>query len=78
MTYEQTRLETYNTIRNLLDGFATQNQLPASMLEDVLNKYLLTLKDKVVQEFINAAVQETMMQQQMAQQQESTEEEDGN
>ena len=43
-----------------------QNQVSASTMEDALNKCLVSIKDQVLQEFINAAVQES---EQIAQQQ---------
>lgn len=61
MTYEQKRLEVYSSIDQYLGSFMTQNQVPASMMEDALNKCMLNLKDRVVQEFIEAAVQESTM-----------------
>ena len=61
MTNEQKRLEVYNAIDQYLGSFMVQNQVPASMMEDALNKCMLNLKDRVVQEFIEAAVQESTM-----------------
>lgn len=66
MTNEQKRIEVYNALNQLLGGFMVQNQVSASMMEDALNKCLLSIKDQVFQEFINAAVQES---EQIAQQQ---------
>lgn len=65
MTNEQKRLEVYNAIDQYLGSFMVQNQVPASMMEDALNKCMLNLKDRVVQEFIEAAVQENAMLAQM-------------
>lgn len=65
MTNEQKRLEVYNAIDQYLGSFMVQNQVPASMMEDALNKCMLNLKDRVVQEFIEAAVQESAMLTQM-------------
>lgn len=65
MTNEQKRLEVYNAIDQYLGSFMVQNQVPASMMEDALNKCMLNLKDRVVQEFIEAAVQESAMLAQM-------------
>lgn len=59
MTNEQKRIEVYNALNQLLGGFMVQNQVSASMMEDALNKCLVTIKDQVFQEFINAAVQES-------------------
>ena len=66
MTNEQKRIEVYNALNQLLGGFMVQNQVSASMMEDALNKCLVSIKDQVLQEFINAAVQES---EQAAQQQ---------
>ena len=65
MTNEQKRLEVYNAIDQYLGSFMIQNQVSASMMEDALNKCMLNLKDRVVQEFIEAAVQESAMLTQM-------------
>lgn len=65
MTNEQKRLEVYSAIDQYLGSFMVQNQVPASMMEDALNKCMLNLKDRVVQEFIAAAVQESEMLAQM-------------
>lgn len=65
MTNEQKRLEVYNAIDQYLGSFMVQNQVPASMMEDALTKCMLNLKDRVVQEFIEAAVQESAMLAQM-------------
>ena len=65
MTIEQQRLEVYSAIDQYLGSFMVQNQVPASMMEDALNKCMLNLKDRVVQEFIAAAVQESEMLAQM-------------
>ena len=65
MTNEQKRLEVYSAIDQYLGSFMVQNQVPASMMEDALNKCMLNLKDRVVQEFIAAAVQESEMLTQM-------------
>lgn len=66
MTNEQKRIEVYNALNQLLGGFMVQNQVSASTMEDALNKCLVSIKDQVLQEFINAAVQES---EQIAQQQ---------
>jgi len=65
MTNEQKRIEVYSAIDQYLGSFMVQNQVPASMMEDALNKCMLNLKDRVVQEFIEAAVQESAMLTQM-------------
>lgn len=66
MTNEQKRIEVYNALNQLLGGFMVQNQVSASMMEDALSRCLLSIKDQIFQEFINAAVQES---EQIAQQQ---------
>lgn len=65
MTNEQKRLEVYNAIDQYLGSFMIQNQVSASMMEDALNKCMLNLKDRVAQEFIEAALQESAMLTQM-------------
>lgn len=65
MTNEQKRIEVYSAIDQYLGSFMAQNQVSASMMEDALNKCMLNLKDRVVQEFIEAAVQESAMLTQM-------------
>lgn len=57
MTQEQFRLELQNAVQQCLDGIQVQNQVTSAAMEDAINKYLLTLKDKVLQEFITAASQ---------------------
>ena len=52
MTQEQFRLELQNAIQQCLDGIQMQNQVTSAAMEDAINKYLVTLKDKVLQEFI--------------------------
>lgn len=59
MINEQKRIEVYNALNQLLGGFMMQNQVSASMMEDALSRCLLSIKDQVFQEFINAAVQES-------------------
>lgn len=62
MTYEQKRLETYALLDQILGNFMNQNQVSAAMMEDALNKCLLSLKDRVTQEFISAVIQDTNSQ----------------
>lgn len=57
MTQEQFRLELQNTVKTCLDGIQIQNQVTSAAMEDAINKYLVDLKDKVLQEFIAAASQ---------------------
>ena len=48
MTQEQYRLELQNTVRNYLEGIRVQNNVTAAAMEDAINKYLVELKDKIV------------------------------
>lgn len=57
MTQEQFRLELQNAVKNCLDGIQIQNQVTSAAMEDAINKYLVDLKDRVLQEFIAAASQ---------------------
>ena len=57
MTQEQFRLELQNAVKQCLDGIQIQNQVTSAAMEDAINKYLVTLKDKVLQEFIAAVSQ---------------------
>lgn len=57
MTEQQFRLEVQSGVKQILDGFMTTNNITPSMMEDAINKYLVSLKDKVLQEFIAAASQ---------------------
>ena len=59
MTHEQQRLETQSAVVSWTNWFMAQNQIPASLMEDALNKAILSLKDQVVQEFIQAVTAET-------------------
>lgn len=71
MTQEQFRLELQNAIQQCLDGIQMQNQVTSAAMEDAINKYLVTLKDKVLQEFIAAASQSSMVEEQLAEEEES-------
>lgn len=71
MTQEQFRLELQNAVKQCLDGIQTQNQVSSAAMEDAINKYLLTLKDKVLQEFIAAASQPPVVEEQLAEEEES-------
>lgn len=62
MTQEQFRLELQNAVKQCLDGIQMQNQVTSAAMEDAINKYLVTLKDKVLQEFIAAASQPTAVE----------------
>ena len=63
MTQEQFRLELQNAVKQCLDGIQTQNQVTSAAMEDAINKYLVDLKDKVLQEFIAAASQPPIQEQ---------------
>lgn len=63
MTAEQFRLETQRGITQILNNFMSANQIPAAYMEDAINKYLVGLKDQVMQEFIMAASQQTIQEQ---------------
>ena len=52
MTHEQQRLETQSAVVSWTNWFMAQNQIPASLMEDALNKAIL-------QEFIQAVTAET-------------------
>ena len=71
MTQEQFRLELQNAIKQCLDGIQMQNHVSSAAMEDAINKYLLTLKDKVLQEFIAAASQPSVVEEQLAEEEES-------
>lgn len=72
MTEQQFRLEVQNGIKQMLDGFMAANSITPSVMEDAINKYLVGLKDKVLQEFIAAASQPPI-QEQVEQEEESGE-----
>ena len=63
MTQEQQRIEVYSSLMQILDSFMVQYQVPASMMEDALNKILVSIKDQVVSEFINAVIQDNIQAQ---------------
>ena len=71
MTQEQFRLELQNAIQQCLDGIQMQNQVTSAAMEDAINKYLVTLKDKVLQEFIVAASQPLVAEEQLTKEEES-------
>lgn len=71
MTQEQFRLELQNAVKQCLDGIQMQNQVSSAAMEDAINKYLVTLKDKVLQEFIAAASQPSMAEEQLTKEEES-------
>lgn len=57
MTQEQFRLAVQNDVKNWLIGYKNTNGVPASFMEDAINKVLVSLKDEVLQEFITAVSQ---------------------
>ena len=57
MTQEQFRIEIQTSVENWLNGFMQQNNIPAAMMEDAINKALVGIKEKVLHEFIMAASQ---------------------
>lgn len=57
MTQEQFRLAIQNDVKNWLIGYKETNGVPASFMEDAINKVLVSLKDEVLQEFIAAVSQ---------------------
>jgi len=63
MTQEQQRIEVYSSLMQILDSFMVQYQVPASMMEDALNKILVRIKDQVVSEFISAVIQDNIQAQ---------------
>nr|DAU35927.1 MAG TPA: hypothetical protein [Caudoviricetes sp.] len=72
MTHEQQRLETQSAVVSWTNWFMTQNQIPASLMEDALNKAILSLKDQVVQEFIQAVTAETAVNEQEPKEEEAS------
>lgn len=71
MTQEQFRLELQNAVQQCLDGIQMQNQVTSAAMEDAINKYLITLKDKVLQEFIAAASQPPAAEERLTKEEES-------
>ena len=71
MTQEQFRLELQNAVKQCLDGIQMQNRVSSAAMEDAINKYLLILKDRVLQEFIAAASQPPAVEEQSAEEEES-------
>ena len=58
MTEQQFRLETQNGVEDILNRFMLQNQIPASYMEDAINKYLVSLQKQILREFLIAAYQD--------------------
>ena len=72
MTHEQQRLETQSAVVSWTNWFMAQNQIPASLMEDALNKAILSLKDQVIQEFIQAVTAETAANEQELKEEEAS------
>ena len=72
MTHEQQRLVTQSAVVSWTNWFMAQNQIPASLMEDALNKAILSLKDQVVQEFIQAVTAETAANEQKPKEEEAS------
>lgn len=58
MVKEQFRLEVNKSISTLIYNFMQQNNIPASYIEDALNKVLVSIKDQVLEEFIQAVLRD--------------------
>jgi len=54
MVEQQLRLEVQKMVKRVLSSIRQQNQVPAYMMEDAINSYLIELKDDTFQEFITA------------------------
>lgn len=54
MVEQQLRLEVQKMVKRVLSSIKQQNQVPAYMMEDAINSYLVELKDDIFQEFITA------------------------
>lgn len=58
MTQEQFRLDVQNAVKNYVQQFMRQNQIPAAMMEDAMNAALLEVKAMVFSELLLANQQE--------------------
>ena len=58
MTQEQFRLDVQNAVKNYVQQFMQQNQVPAAMMEDAMNAALLDVKAMVFSELLLANQQE--------------------
>lgn len=58
MVKEQFRLEVNKSISTLIYNFMQKNNIPASYIEDALNKVLVSIKDQVLEEFIQAVLKD--------------------
>jgi hypothetical protein len=59
MVEQQLRLEIQSMVQRVLDSIKQQNQISPSVMEDAINKYLVGLKEEVLQEFIAAITVQT-------------------
>lgn len=73
MTQEQFRLELQNVVEQYLEGIRTQNGATAAAMEDAINKYLIKIKDMVIQELLVAASQPISEQPELKEEEESGE-----
>lgn len=73
MTQEQFRLELQNAVEQYLEGIRTQNGATAAAMEDAINRYLVKLKDTVLQELLIAASQPIQEQSELKEEEESGE-----
>lgn len=51
----QTRLEVQGAVQQWAASFMTQYGIPAAMMEDALNKVLITLKEQIVIDLLSTA-----------------------
>lgn len=71
MTQEQFRVDVQNAVKNYVQQFMQQNQVPAAMMEDAMNAALLDVKSLVYSQLIAANQQEAVAAQEAAQKQET-------
>lgn len=71
MTQEQFRIDVQNAVKNYVQQFMQQNQVPAAMMEDAMNAALLNVKSLVYSQLIAANQQEAVAAQEAAQKQET-------
>ena len=55
MSSLQTRLEVQAAVQQWAANFMIQYNIPAAMMEDALNKVLLTLKEQILIDFLSEA-----------------------
>lgn len=58
MTQEQFRIDVQNAVKNYVQQFMQQNQVPAAMMEDAMNAALLDVKSLVYSQLIMSNQQE--------------------